>query len=262
MNLGISGRKALIAGGSAGLGRATAESLAREGVEVLISARNEDRLRDAAKAIADEVGREVKYVAADHSTKEGRATLLAACPAPDILVTTISPPSATSDFREISDVDWMEAFQSGAVGPIELMRGVIEGMANRKWGRIVNITTAASKYPKERRLLSGAPRSALSNYTSVVARKMIEHNVVINNLLPSLFATEGLIKAAKWPADEPQQSREMRRKEFAANWGIPGGRMGDPKDFGNIAAMFCAEFASFVVGQNLAIDGGAGSAIF
>lgn len=262
MDLGIVGRKAIVAGGSAGMGRATAEALARDGAEVLISARNEKRLREAAEAMGRELGKEISYIVADHSTAEGRAALLAACPAPDILVTTLSPPTGTPDFRDIREADWINAFLAGAIGPIELMRGVVDGMASRRWGRIVNITTVASKYPKELRLLSGAPRSALSNYTSVVARKMAEHNVIINNLLPGIFVTEGLMEKANWSSEDPLDVQQQRQEQFARNWGVPGGRMGDPKDFGRIAASFCAEFTGFVVGQNIVIDGGAGMSIF
>jgi 3-oxoacyl-[acyl-carrier protein] reductase len=262
MNLGIAGRKAIVAGGSAGMGRATAATLAREGAEVLISARNEDRLRETAGAIGREIGREVRYVRADHSTKEGRAALLAACPAPDILVTTVSPPPATPDFRKIAESDWIDAFRAGTIGPIELVRSVVDGMASRKWGRIVNITTVASKFPKELRLLSGAPRSALSNYTSVIARRMAKHNVIINNLLPGIFFTESLLSKWNWSNDDPPEVRQERQTEIAKEWRIPAGRIGDPEDFGRIAAIFCSEFANFVVGQSIVIDGGAGSSVF
>lgn len=244
------------------MGRATAETLAGEGVEVLISARNEERLRRAASEMGERVGREVRFVVADHSTAEGRNALLAACPEPDILVTTVSPPPATSNFRDITEDDWIRAFRGGTLGSIELMRLVVDGMASRRWGRIVNITTVASKYPKEPRLLSGAPRSALANYTSVVARKMVEHNVIINNLLPGLFVTEGFHERMGWPDDDTPDQRRARETEFAKAWGVPFGRIGNPGDFGQIAATFCAEFTNFIVGQNIVLDGGAGGAIF
>src|SRR3546814_10970187 len=123
MDLGISGRRALVAGGSAGMGRAVARVLAKEGVDVVISARSEERLKSAAAAISEEAGREVRYVRADHSTREGRAAMLEACSTPDILITTLSPPRRTCDFLEIEADEWAEAFSVCATGPIEIGRG-------------------------------------------------------------------------------------------------------------------------------------------
>ena len=256
MDLGIAGRRALIAGGSSGMGRATAEALAADGVLVTISARREDKLRRAAEEIGNMAGCEVAYMAADHSTAEGRARILAACPEPDILVTTVSPPARTYDFREIDEAQWVQAFQTGAIGPIELMRGVVDGMCERKWGRIVNIITAAAKFPKELRLLSGAPRSALANYTSVVARKVSADNVVVNNLLPGIYLTESMMETRGWPKEEDAVARRQRIFDYASSWGIPSGQMGNPDDFGKVAATFCAEFADFIIGQNIVLDGG------
>ncbi|MHC4046837.1 SDR family oxidoreductase [Bradyrhizobium vignae] len=261
MDLGIKGRKAIVAGGSAGMGRATAAALAKEGAEVLISARNEERLREAAGALSRDIGREVRFVRADHSTPEGRAAVLAACPAPDILVTTVSPPPYTPDFRQITSDDWMNAYRTGTVGPIELMRGVLDGMSERKWGRIINIVTVAIKFPVERRLLSGAPRTTLASYTAVVARKVAKHNVTINNLLPGMYATESFLSRdnlAQAPADVVDQAKS----EVARQWRIPAGRMGEPEDFGRFAAMFASECANFIVGQNVVIDGGSGGGMF
>jgi len=261
MDLGIKGRKAIVAGGSAGMGRATAAALAREGAEVLISARNEARLRETATRLSHEVGREIRFLRADHATEDGRAALLDACPAPDILVTTISPPQYTPDFRRIMADDWVDAFRTGTVAPIELMRRVVDGMAERKWGRIVNIVTVAIKFPIERRLLSGAPRTTLASYTAVVGRKVAKHNVIINNLLPGMYATESFLQRDDLANASPD-AVDRAKTEVAQQWRIPAGRMGDPEDFGRFAAMFTAEFANFVVGQNVVIDGGSGGGMF
>jgi 3-oxoacyl-[acyl-carrier protein] reductase len=262
VDLGIRGRKAIIAGGSAGMGRATASALAREGVEVLSCARNEVRLQAAATSLAEETGGIIGFVCADHSTKEGRAAILAACPEPDILITTVSPPADAPDFRTILEEDWTGTFRSGVLGPIELIRSVVDGMAARKWGRIVNITTIASKFPAEVRLLSGAPRAALANYTSVVARKLAKDNVTINNLLPGMYLTEGFRSKFDWPESGSADLCQRREAEFVRQWRIPSRRIGAPEDFGRMAALFCADFANYVVGQNVVIDGGLGPGLF
>ncbi|MGJ4953527.1 SDR family oxidoreductase [Bradyrhizobium sp. HKCCYLS20291] len=261
MDLGIKGRRAIVAGGSAGMGRATAAALALEGADVLISARNEERLRQAAAELTRETRREVRFIRADHTTAEGRAALLDACPAPDILVTTISPPPYTPDFRQITADDWIDAYRSGTVGPIELMRAVVDGMADRQWGRIINIVTVAIKFPVERRLLSGAPRTALASYTAVVARKLAKHNVIINNLLPGMYATDSFLSRAEL-LNASTDELDRAKKDVAKEWRIPAGRMGDPDDFGRFAAIFASEFANFVVGQNIVIDGGSGGGMF
>jgi 3-oxoacyl-[acyl-carrier protein] reductase len=141
------------------------------------------------------------------------------------------------------------------------MRLTMDGMAARRWGRIVNIGTAAAKYPLESRLLSGPARSALANYTSVAARKMARYNVAINNVLPGIFATEKMLEYLS-----SEEFAGMTPDEAIASltdqWKIPAGRIGDPEDFGKIVAVLCSEYANFIVGQNLVVDGGTGSSIF
>ncbi|RYF87780.1 MAG: SDR family NAD(P)-dependent oxidoreductase, partial [Caulobacteraceae bacterium] len=186
MDLNIRGRTALIAGGSAGMGKAAAQALAGEGADIVLSARGEERLRAAAAEIAAATGAKVTAVVADHATAEGRAVLAAACPAADILVISVSPPAAVADFRAIGEADWLGSVNSGLVGPVELMRHYSEGMAARRWGRIVNIATVAAKFPSETRLLSGPARSALVNWCAAVGRRLARDNVTINCLLPGM----------------------------------------------------------------------------
>lgn len=158
MDLQIRGRKALLAGARAGIGKSTAMALVREGCEIVISARNEQRLAKVATEIGASTGCKISWVAADHGTPEGRDRLLAACPSPDILVITCSRPKLTPDLRDVSAEDWQESLSNGLLGPIELMKSTMHGMADRGWGRIVNITSLAVRYPVESRLLSGPPR--------------------------------------------------------------------------------------------------------
>lgn len=260
MDLGIAGRKAIVAGGSAGMGRSAALALANEGVEVIVSARGKERLHATAAAISEQTDSRVVPVVADHSTATGRRELLEVCPEPDILITTIGPPPVTPRLQDIGEAEWSKALIQGLVGPIELMRLTVEGMAARKWGRIVNIGTIAARYPREDRLLSGAPRSALLNYTAVASRKFARHNVTINNVLPGIFSTEG----AKTHLDQDKYRRlapDDLVEKLADEWDIPARRMGNPADMGKIIAVLCSEFANFVVGQNLGVDGGTGSGI-
>jgi len=169
MDLGIAGKKAIIAGASAGMGKSSALALAGEGVEIYLSARGEKRLKTAAEEIADKTGAKIIPVVADHSKPVGRRALLKACPKPDIVVTTISPPPIVFDYNKLTKDDWYNSANQGLIGPVELMRQVTSGMSERGWGRVVNIGTIAAKLPMQMRLLSGPMRSALINYTAVVS---------------------------------------------------------------------------------------------
>jgi 3-oxoacyl-[acyl-carrier protein] reductase len=261
MDLGIAGRKAIVAGGSAGLGRSTVLALAQEGVEVVASARGAERLYATAAEISEQTGIRVTPVVADHSTERGRHDLLEACPEPDIVVTTIGPPPLTPTLHDIREEDWVQSMVMGLLGPIELMRLTMDGMAARRWGRIVNIGTIAAKYPRESRLLSGAPRSALLNYTAVASRKMARHNVVINNVLPGIFGTD-MVQERLGGDEYRGMTPDEAIAAVAVEWDIPAGRIGNPADLGKIIAVLCSEFANFVVGQNLGVDGGTGSGLF
>ncbi len=160
MDLGIKGRRAIVNGASAGMGKAAALALAKEGVELVITARGEERLRAAAAEIGTATGVKVTAVTADHSTDEGRERILAACPSPDILVGTCSPPPMTPDYRTIDSAQWQASLETGLLSPVRFMDSVLEGMVARRWGRIVNIASIATKYPLELRILSGATRAA------------------------------------------------------------------------------------------------------
>jgi 3-oxoacyl-[acyl-carrier protein] reductase len=256
MDLGIAGRKAICAGASAGMGLASAKALSREGVEVFISARGQDRLKAAAAAISAETGGKVSPVAADHATEAGRAALLAACPDPDILVVTCSPPKATDDFRDISTADWQASLGTAMVAPIELMRMSLDGMAARGFGRIVNIATVAAKFPSVPRLLSGPARSGLLNYAVAVSKAMAKDNVIVNTLLPGMFETETMTERFRAEANARGVTYEARRDDFVGRFRIPAGRFGDPDELGAWCAMFCSRYAAYVVGQSLVLDGG------
>lgn len=264
MDLNIRGKKAIMAGGSAGMGRATAERLAEAGVELVITARGEERLRKAADEISVKYDVPVTPVVADSSTDAGRKALFAVCPDPDILAITIKPPDPNGDFLKVTADMWRESVDTALIGPIEIMRHYIPSMKAKGWGRIINIATFSAKNPMIWRLMSGPARSALLNYTASVSREIAPHGVILNNLLPGMFATEGAseIMGAYASAFGLEPKPEIVREHFKAHNFIPAGFMGDADDLAPMAAFLCSELARFIVGQNIVIDGGQHNAIF
>lgn len=253
MDLGLKGKRALVCASSKGLGRACAVSLAREGVDLVMVARGADALEAAAEAIRIESGVTVTAIAADVTTREGREKVLAACPDPDILVTNAGGPKP-GDFREWSRDDWIAAIDANMLTPIELIRATVDTMIARKFGRIVNITSAAVKMPIEILGLSNGARAGLTGFVAGLARQTVAHNVTINNLLPGPFETDRLRQTAAKTAENTGKSID---DVMAARLsGIPAGRYGDPAEFGDACAFLCSAQAGFMTGQNLVLDGG------
>lgn len=264
MDLQIKGRKAIMAGGSAGMGRATAERLAEAGAELVITARREERLLNAAKEISEKYGTRVTPIVADSSREEGRQALFDACPDPDILAITIKPPAPNGDFLKVTPEMWRDSVETALIGPIEIMRHYIPGMKERGFGRIVNIATFSAKNPMIWRLMSGPARSALINYTASVAREIAKYGVCINNILPGMFATEGASELLLTYADafglEPKEDVAMNH--FLENNKIPAGFVAEAADMAPMAAMLCSPLSCFIVGQNIVIDGGQHHSLF
>lgn len=254
MDLGISGRRALVCASSKGLGLACAISLAREGVAVTMTARGAEVLEAAAQQVRAATGATVTTVAGDITTPEGRALALAACPAPDILVTNAGGPKP-GDFREWSREDWIAAIDVNMLTPIELIKATVDGMMQRGFGRIVNITSGAVKAPIDILGLSNGARSGLTGFVAGLARTTVAHNVTINNLLPGPFETERLLTTAAASArGSGKSAEEVLAARRAAN---PDRRFGQPAEFGDACAWLCSAQAGFVTGQNLLMDGGA-----
>lgn len=262
MDLGIRGRKAIINGGSAGMGKAAAFALARAGVDLVLSARGEARLRATAEEIAAATGVSVIPVVADHSRPESLERILGMCAAPDILVATCSPPPMTPDYRTIDSAQWHTSLETGLLGPVQFMNAVLEGMVARGWGRIVNIATIAAKYPLELRILSGAPRAALINYTGALALRVAKHGVTLNNVLPGMFHTAFTQEqfGARAAANGTSYEHEVGR--FADEYRIAAGRFGDSEDVGALVAWLCSQFAGYLTGQSIVMDGGATRSTF
>jgi 3-oxoacyl-[acyl-carrier protein] reductase len=253
VDLGIGGRRALVCAASKGLGRGCAEALAIAGCEVTIVARTEDALRATASEIAARAGRDVRFVACDITTSEGRAQALAACGDPDILVNNAGGPPP-GDFRDWDRAAWIRALDANMLTPIELIRATVDGMIARKFGRIVNITSGAVKAPIEFLGLSNGARSGLTGFVAGLARSVARHNVTINNLLPGPFDTERLRTTMASRAKAAGKSfDEAAAAARAAN---PAGRFGTIAEFGAACAFLCSVHAGFIVGQNLLLDGG------
>ena len=254
MDLGISGKRALVCAASKGLGKGCAMALAGEGVEITIVARTRASLEATAEEIATATGAGVTTVAADITTPEGRGAALAACPAPDILVNNAGGPPP-GDFRDWSRADWIKALDANMLTAIELIKATLDGMIERRFGRIVNITSSAVKAPIDILGLSNGARSGLTGFVAGLARSTVAHNVTINNLLPGPFDTDRLRSTQETRAAASGRSLEEVRAELAgAN---PAGRFGAIDEFGAACAYLCSAQAGYITGQNLLIDGGA-----
>jgi 3-oxoacyl-[acyl-carrier protein] reductase len=254
MDLGIKGRTALVCAASKGLGRGCAEALAAEGVNLVIVARTAQTLEATAAAIRAQYGVDVRAVACDITTAAGHDAALAACPAPDILVNNAGGPPP-GDFRDFSRDDWIKALDGNMLTPIELIKRSIDGMIERGFGRIVNITSSSVKAPIDVLGLSNGARSGLTGFVAGLARKVAATGVTINNLLPGAFDTDRI--ATTLAAQAKSQNISLEEARTRREKSLPAGRFGTPEEFGKACAYLCSAHASYVTGQNFLIDGGA-----
>ena len=254
MDLGIAGRHALVCASSRGLGKACALALAREGVNVVVNGRDQTTL-DAAVAEIRAVARgEVRAVACDVTTEAGRAALLAACPSPDILVNNAGGPPP-GDFHDWGREEWLSALNANMLTPIDLIHATVDGMCERGFGRIVNITSSSVKAPIATLGLSNGARAGLTGFVAGVARQVADRGVTINGILPGPFDTDRLRSGLKFVADKQGRAVEEIAAERAR--AVPVGRFGQPAEFGELCAFLCSVQAGYITGQNLLIDGGA-----
>ena len=255
MDLGIKNRRALICASSKGLGRACAIALAAEGVHVTLTARGAAALATTAAQVRSTYPQvKVTEVVGDITTEPGRAAALEACPEPDILINNAGGPPP-GDFRAWHREDWIRALDANMLTPIELIRATVDGMISRRFGRIVNITSAAIRAPDDVLGLSNGARSGLTGFIAGLARKTVRHNVTINALLPGPFDTDRLgVTAAGQAAATGLTFAEVLIRRMQAN---PAGRFGDPAEFGLACAFLCGAQAGYITGQNILLDGGA-----
>lgn len=253
MDLGLEGRTAIVCASSKGLGRSCALALARDGVDVTINGRDAAALDRTAEDIARVANVGVTRVLADLDEAEGRASLLQACPEPDILINNNGGPPP-GDFRDWSRADWDNGLTANLLTPIELIRATVDGMASRGFGRIVNITSIAVRMPFPGLAMSSAARSGLTSFIATVARQVADKNVTINNLQPGLFATNRLIGGLEGAAKAQDKAVDEVRAGMLAN--IPAGRFGEPDEFGHACAYLCSAHSGYITGQSILLDGG------
>jgi 3-oxoacyl-[acyl-carrier protein] reductase len=257
MDLGIAGKWALVCAASRGLGKGCAQALAREGVNVVVTARGAEALEATARELRVlHGGIEVRAVAGDITTPAGRAAALAACPQVDILVNNAGGPPP-GDFRDWDRDAWIDALDANMITPIELIRATVDAMAARGFGRVVNITSGAVKAPIDALGLSNGARAGLTGFVAGLARnsRLAAANVTINNLLPGAYDTDRLRTTMRGAAQ--RQGVELETVMDRRRQTIPAKRFGTPDEFGAACAFLCSAQAGYITGQNILSDGGA-----
>ncbi|HTP60785.1 MAG TPA: SDR family oxidoreductase [Burkholderiales bacterium] len=254
MDLGIKGKTALVCAASKGLGKGCAMALARDGVNLVVTARGKEALEATAEEIRKSTGVKVIAIVGDITTPDGRSAALAACPSPDILINNAGGPPP-GDFRSWSREEWIKALDANMLAPIELIKATVDGMIGRKFGRIVNITSGAVKMPIPELGLSNGARTGLTGFVAGLSRQTVAHNVTINGLLPGPFDTDRLRSNLKFNAQKTGQTEaELEKIRMQAN---PAKRFGTIEEFGAACAFLCSAHAGYITGQNLLMDGGA-----
>jgi 3-oxoacyl-[acyl-carrier protein] reductase len=254
VDLGLSGRTAIVCASSGQLGSACARALAQAGCAIVVNGRDEAKLNSVADEIRVATGAPVTVVAADITSGEGQAALFRACPEPDILVNNNAGPPHR-EFLDVTRQQMMDAVISNMIIAIELIQRAVKPMIRRRYGRIVNITSATVKMPQAGLDLSSGARAGLTAFLAGVARSVADHNVTINNLLPGAFDTARLRESIK--AEAKRNGLSMAEMKAERLTGIPARRFGDPSEFGALCAFLCSTKASYITGQNVLIDGGA-----
>jgi 3-oxoacyl-[acyl-carrier protein] reductase len=253
MDLALRGRAAIVCGSSRGLGMACAESLAREGVDVVVNGRSADTVHATAERLSTAYGITATPVVADIDTVDGRAALIEACPSPDILITNNAGPRP-ADFAATDLEAWRAALESNMLAPLMLVHAVLPGMRERKFGRIVNITSAMVKSPHPLMSLSIGARTGLTGVMKALSKQVVCDNVTINNLLPERFDTDRQRFMAELAMKATGVSWEEARAQQVST--IAAGRLGDPREFGDTCAFVCASQSGYLSGQNIQLDGG------
>ena len=253
MDFGISGKWAIVCASSKGLGRGCADALAGAGVNLVMCARGHEALENSADSIRSRHGVDVVAVAADVATGSGRNAIVAACENPDILVNNAGgpPPGMWSDWTRD---DFIAALDANMLAPIEMMQRLLPGMIDRKWGRVVNITSMSVRAPIGVLGLSNSARAGLTGYVAGTSRQVAPFGVTINNLLPGIHATDRAVALDKGAASAQGISADQAKANREA--AIPARRYGTEEEFGAACAFLCSQQAGYIVGQNLLIDGG------
>jgi 3-oxoacyl-[acyl-carrier protein] reductase len=253
MDLGITGKNAIVCASSRGIGRGCAMALAEAGCNLVVNGRDPAVLAETAREIRDRFGVSVTEVAADVSSPEGQKALLAACPEPDILVNNNAGPPRR-DFSALTREDMLQGVVQNMVTPLELIQAVMDGMADRGFGRIVNITSLSVYMPIQGLDLSSGARAGLTAFLAGVARQLAGKGVTINNILPGKIDTDRLHGGIRYGAEKAGINYDEEARRQAAE--IPAGRFGTTEEFGQACAFLCSVHAGYITGQNLRLDGG------
>jgi 3-oxoacyl-[acyl-carrier protein] reductase len=257
MDLGLKGKVALVAASSRGLGRAVAGELAREGMSLILCARGADALRETAESIRAGTGARVVDVAADVSDAAGRARVMAAVAEHfgrvDVLVNNSGGPPAGPFETHTPDV-WSEAIRQNLDSVVELTRAVLPGMKERRWGRIINVTSIAVKQPVDNLILSNAVRAAVTGFARTLANEVASFGVTVNCVMPGYTRTQRVVDLATRNAAQRGTSVEAEQRVWETQ--IPMGRLGEPAEFGAMVAFLASERASYTTGASIPVDGG------
>ena len=259
MDLGLSGRSAILMASSRGLGRACAESLAREGVDVVINGRSAADVEKACDELRESYGITATPVVGDATTTEVQDALLEACPEPDIVLLNGEGPSPKA-FGQIDAAMWADTVHRSMVSPLLFVQRVIDGMQERKFGRIVAISSAMVKSPNPVMSMSHGPRLGLTGVLKGISKTAVAHNVTVNTMLPERFDTGRQEQMARIVMKVSGVTYEEARAQQVAS--INAGRLGKPEEFGDTFAFICSAQASFMSGQAIQLDGGSYVGVF
>ena len=253
MDLGVNGKKAIVCASSKGLGKACAKALMEEGVSVVINARGEEQLSETYKELSKIDKDRVSMVVADLNTEEGREKIVESCPDADILINNNNGPPPVN-FLDTDKDAWLEALESNMLAAIFMIQALLPGMKQRKFGRIINITSAMVKSPHPMMSLSTSARTGLTAFSKGLSKEVAKDNITINNLLPERFDTDRQVFMTEMLMKNQNISRDEARSQIASS--IAANRFGKPEEFGATCAFLCSQQASFISGQNIQLDGG------
>ena len=253
MDLGVNGKKAIVCASSKGLGKACAKALMEEGVSVVINARGEEQLSETYKELSKIDKDRVSMVVADLNTEEGREKIVESCPDADILINNNNGPPPVN-FLDTDKDAWLKALESNMLAAIFMIQALLPGMKQRKFGRIINITSAMVKSPHPMMSLSTSARTGLTAFSKGLSKEVAKDNITINNLLPERFDTDRQVFMTEMLMKNQNISRDEARSQIASS--IAANRFGKPEEFGATCAFLCSQQASFISGQNIQLDGG------
>ena len=253
MDLGIKNKKAIVCASSKGLGKACAKSLVEEGVSVLINGRTKESLESAYRELSKIDKSDVSMILADLNTEEGRNKIIETCPNADILINNNSGPPPKS-FLDTYEADWFHALETNMLAAIYMIKALLPGMIERKFGRIINITSAMVKSPHPMMSLSTSARTGLTAFSKSISKDVAKHNVTLNNLLPERFDTERQVFMTEMLMKDQNISRDEAREKITST--ISANRFGKPEEFGATCAFLCSNHAGYISGQNIQLDGG------